>query len=285
MNIGIIGVGVVGGATGKVLETKHQVRYYDKFKPGLSHEENLEAIARESEIAFICVPTPMKPSGEMDYSTIYSSLDQLLAATQTVGRPPEELITIIRSTAVSGTTDDAARKFPFQFAFNPEFLREKYAEEDMQNTTRITLGARSPHVHNMLMMMYSSVFPNATYNCISTKDAEMVKYARNVMLAGQIGIANELHRVCQAIGVDYQIVKESMLEDTRIGRNIDVPGHDGDFGFGGKCFPKDLRAFTYLAREHNVEPYLLDEVWRSNLNVRKSKDWLDIKGATTNNNF
>ena len=105
------------------------------------------------------------------------------------------------------------------------------------------------------------------------------------MLASQVALANELYRICQGVGVEYDIVKEAILQDSRIARNIDVPGHDGEFGFGGKCFPKDLRAFTYLAREHNVEPYLLDEVWRSNATIRKKHDWNEIKGATTDNNF
>ena len=69
-------------------------------------------------------------------------------------------------------------------------------------------------------------------------------------------------------------------------RNIDVPGPDGDFGFGGKCFPKDLNALIYLARENLYRPYLLEEVWRLNEKLRKNKDWLDIPGATSeNNNF
>lgn len=85
------------------------------------------------------------------------------------------------------------------------------------------------------------------------------------------------------MGVDYETVKETILLDKRIGRNIDVPGHDGDFGFGGKCFPKDLRALIYRAREHYYDPYLLQEVWRLNEKVRKNRDWLGIPGATTDN--
>ena len=75
-----------------------------------------------------------------------------------------------------------------------------------------------------------------------------------------------------------------MLDD-RIGKNLQVPGPDGDFGFGGKCFPKDLNALIYLARENMYRPYLLEEIWRLNEKLRKNKDWLEIEGATTTKNF
>jgi UDPglucose 6-dehydrogenase len=285
MKLGIIGAGVVGVATGRALESKHSVFYYDKFKKDLSSQENINRIASEAEIVFVCVPTPMRPSGEMDYSAIYSSLEQLLTASNFVRRNPYSLVIVIRSTAVSGTTDKVAEKFPFRFAFNPEFLREKHAEEDMRNTNRVVIGANEKSVSDKLVEMYKEVFPDANYICVDIKTAEMIKYVANVMLAAQISIANEIFRICKGVGIDYNTVKMAVLQDPRIGSNIDVPGHDGEFGFGGKCFPKDLRALIYMARERNVEPYLLDEVWRSNLSVRAKHDWLDIQGATTGNNF
>lgn len=281
MNIGIIGAGVVGGATGKVLEKKHKVFYYDRYKTQCSE---IECIAQEAEITFICVPTPMKPSGEMDYSAIDHSLHYLREHYERIQRKPRELISVIRSTAVSGVTDSFAEEYPlFRFAFNPEFLREKTAREDMEKTDRIVIGANDPGVSEKMVLMYREVFPEANYICVDTKTAEMIKYAANVMLASQVALANEIYGICKAFGVDYNVVKGALLHDERIGRNIDVPGHDGDFGFGGKCFPKDLRALIYRAREHHYDPYLLQEVWRLNERVRKNKDWFDIPGATTEN--
>lgn len=285
MKLGVIGTGIVGGATGTTLSTRHEIMYYDKFKTPYNTSEHLDVIAREARAVFVCVPTPMKPSGAMDYSAIYNSLDALLDAATRVERSPRELIAVIRSTAVSGTTDEVAKLYPFRFAFNPEFLREKHAKEDMMKTTRVVIGANETDVGEFLVGIYQEVFPQAQYIGTDIKTAEMIKYAANVILASQIAIANEIYRICEGVGVQYNQVKEVILHDPRIGSNIDVPGHDGDFGFGGKCFPKDLRALIHVAREHNVEPYLLDEVWRSNLAVRKKKDWLDIKGATSGNTF
>jgi len=282
MKIGIIGMGVVGGATAYVLAKKHEILPYDKYKKPYNSEKNIENLAKDSEAVFLCVPTPMKPSGEIDYSSIHNSLDLLLYKSKKM-KNLEHLV-IVRSTAVSGTTDKLAEKYPFKFAFNPEFLREKTALQDTENTARIVIGANSKQSKEKILAIYKPIFPDAKYIIVNRKTAEMIKYAANVFLALQIATANEIYSVCKAVGVNYNKVKESVLHDSRIGRNIDVPGHDGDFGFGGKCLPKDLNALIYLARENMYRPYLLEEAWRLNEKVRKKKDWLSIAGATSENN-
>ncbi len=285
MKIGIVGVGVVGNATKEVLKQVHEIFLYDKYKEPYNQEENMDQLAENSEIVFVCVSTPMKPSGEMDYSAIYNSLDFLHRKVREKGKSPEELIVIIRSTAVSGSTDKFAKQYPFRFVFNPEFLREKTAMEDMQNTDRIIIGANSETDYEKVLDVYKPIFPTAKYIFVDRKTAEMIKYCANVTLAGQVAIANEIYQICKKVGVDYNTVKKTILLDERIGRNIDVPGPDGQFGFGGKCFPKDLNALIYLARENMYRPYLLEEMWRLNERVRKNKDWLDIEGATSEKDY
>lgn len=285
MKIGVMGVGIVGGATAKVLGRAHELFLYDKFKPEYSSLENLKNLAMNSKIVFICVPTPMKLTGEIDQSSVYSSMDQLADKIKEINRKPEEILVIIRSTAVSGTTDKLAERYPFRFAFNPEFLREKCAVEDMENTNRVVIGANDERSVKQLEEVYKPIFPNAKYVVVTRKEAEMIKYAANVTLASQITMANEIHNICKAVGVDYNVIRSAILLDKRIGDNTEVPGPDGDFGFGGKCFPKDLRALIRLSQEHEYDPYLLQEIWRTNERVRKNKDWLKIKGATTGNNY
>ena len=277
MKIGIIGMGFVGGTAAKVLEKKHEILAYDKYKEPYTNP----SVLKESEAVFICVPTPMKASGEIDYSPIYNSIETLSGVFK-----EKKPLAIIRSTAVSGTTRKLEERFDFNFAFNPEFLREKHALEDMLNTNRIIIGANREQDYRIVESIYKPLFPDAEYIFVDTDTAEMIKYAANVMLAGQIALANEIYQICNSVGVDYEKVKKAILMDERIARNIDVPGPDGDFGFGGKCFPKDLNALIYLARENLYRPYLLEEVWRLNEKLRKNKDWLDIPGATSeNNNF
>ena len=286
MKISIIGVGVVGGATAQILEKAHEVYRYDKFKELYNSEENLKQLVKESEVIFICVPTPMKQSGEIDYSSIYNSMDMLYKEVESIRRDPKDILVIIKSTAVSGTTDQLAEKYPFRFVFNPEFLREKHALDDMKNTDRIVIGANDNESINKLLEIYKPIFPNVEYVIIDRKTAEMIKYAANVFLASQIAIANEIYNICRKGKIDYDVVKRAILLDERIGRNINVPGPDGDFGFGGKCFPKDINALIYLAEKvYKYNPKLLKAVWSLNKRVRENKDWLDIQGATSKYNF
>ena len=283
MNIGLIGMGFVGGTTAKVLSEKHEIFPYDRYKTPHNTQDCINEIAKKAEVVFICVPTPMKKSGEIDYEPMHHSLGLLENACKKVGRDPQEILITVRSTAVSGTTDSFAKKYRFKFSFNPEFLREKHASEDMKNTSRIVLGVEDDQSEQKLRQVYGPLFPNARVIITDRKTAEMIKYAANATLTAQVMIANELYKICQPLGIDYDTVKKTIQLDERIARNMDVPGHDGEFGFGGKCFPKDLNALIYLARENMVRPHLLEEVWRSNLEIRKNKDWLDIAGAVSEN--
>ena len=283
MNIGIMGVGVVGGATAEVFGEKHEIFKYDKFKKDYNSKDNLKNLVSNSEVVFLCVPTPMKPTGEMDYSAIHDSIKMLEKEVEEQQIESKNILIVVRSTAVSGTTDSLAEKHSFRFAFNPEFLTEKNPVKDMRETNRVVLGVDDERSEKQLEAVYRPLFPDAKYVVVSRKTAEMIKYAANVMLAGQIGVANEIYKICKSTGVDYDTVRKTILLDDRIGKNISVPGPDGDFGFGGKCFPKDLRALIYLASEKNIDATLLRELWRSNLDSRKKRDWLDIAGATSEN--
>ncbi len=284
MKIGIVGVGVVGGATAKVFREMHEIYLYDKYKPEYNNKSNLSELVKNAEVIFISVPTPMKPNGAIDYSAIHNSIELLLEEFKNQNKDPGKTLITIRSTAVSGTSDQLAEKYPFKFAFNPEFLREKSSLEDMKNTDRVVIGANDEQSKSLLLGIYKPLFPKAKYFVLDRKTAEMVKYAANVFLASQVSLANEIYNICQAMGIDYDEVKNTVLFDDRIAKNINVPGHDGDFGFGGKCFPKDINALIYLAKENGYNPKILEEVWKLNEKVRKNKDWLDIPGATSGNN-
>jgi UDPglucose 6-dehydrogenase len=176
MNIGIIGMGFVGGTTANVLERAHKIFPYDKYKSPHNSSSHLEELANQSEVIFVSVPTPMKPSGEIDYSSIHNSLDALSGY---ITNPSEKYV-VIRSTAVSGTTDDLSKKYSFQFAFNPEFLREKHALEDMEKTDRIVIGANSSEIHRKVAEFTNQSFPTQNIFFTDTRTAEMVKYAANV---------------------------------------------------------------------------------------------------------
>ncbi len=276
MKIGIIGNGFVGGATSEIFMNNYNISIYDKFKDPWKDSSVLE----ESEAIFLCVPTPMNEGGRMDSSYLEESVQLIDKIFESEDRKP---FVIIRSTVVPGTTKKLEERFDLPFAFNPEFLREKYALEDMRNTNRIVIGSNDPFIGANVREIYEPLFPEVDYFLMDSTSAEMIKYSANVVLAGQIALANEIYVVCESLGVDYDDVKEVLLADDRIGRNIEVPGPDGLRGFGGKCFPKDLRALISISQDLGYSPDLLEEVWRSNLRFRERKDWEEIPGAVSNN--
>ncbi len=268
MNIGIFGVGIVGGATAKGFEKSHKLFLYDKYRDcGSSPKE----IAQNIEVVFICVPTPMMKSGKIDLSAVYESVETLSEYLS----PEDNTIIVIRSTAVSGSTDKLAQAFRQRnFAVNPEFLKEVSAEEDFLKNERVVIGVKDDAVFEKV----KKVYVEAGFECpiikTSFKEAEFLKYFSNSFLATKVSFANEMYKIAQALGIDYNKAKDLLLMDSRIGKShLDVPGSDGDFGFGGKCFPKELNALIYLAREYHIRPYLLEEAWRTNLRYRKNKDW------------
>lgn len=283
MNIGIIGMGIVGSATGGVFSRVHKVYGYDKYKIDFNKENNILKLSENAEVVFLCVPTPMQKDGKMDDSAINESLELLNESVKKTGRKAEEIIIVIRSTSIPGTCDKIAKKYNFKFATNPEFLTEKAAFEDMEKTNRIVIWVNDDFSRNKLLGVYKTLFPKAEYVIVNRKTAEMIKYTANTFLASQIGIANEIYKICEALGVDYQEVKKAILLDERIARNINVPGPDGDFGFGGKCFPKDLNALIKVSEDNGHNPELLKEVWNLNMRIRKNKDWMNIPGAISEN--
>jgi len=267
MNIGIWGTGIVGSATGKVLEQAHRVYYYDKYKKDEIVSTDKELVDN-CQIIFIAVPTPMLRSGRIGLRDIKDSLIQIQRLTKS------NKIIVIKSTVVPGTTTRFASRFPqFNFAHNPEFLRAKYAYEDMLNSKRIVIGTDKNEIFQTLEKMYREVFKDIPIIRVTFAEAEIVKYASNIMLAGQIALANELYQICRRLGIEYKIIEQVLSYDKRIGTNIKMPGLDGKLGFGGVCFPKDLNALIYRSREAGYCPYLLEEIWRLNLRVRNK----DIK--------
>ena len=280
IKLGIVGFGILGKALNHVFSDKFTIFIYDKYN---KEYRSIEKLAKEADIIFIAVPTPMKESGEIDLSYIEDALSTVSKAVKKEKRYP---IVVLRSTIIPGTTESLQKKYEeLKLVFNPEFLTEKNFLEDMKNTDRIVIGSKDKNSGLAVENAYKEVFPNAKYIKTDTKTAELVKYASNVTLASQVMIANELYQICQKLRIDYDTIKNTLLIDKRIGTNTNVPGPDGNLGFGGKCFPKDLNALIKFSESIGYNPELLKQVWKSNLKLRKEKDWESIKGATSKNGF
>lgn len=280
--VGVIGYGVVGQATGKGFSRVHDVLWHDPYKNPPAGEvggsTSVEDLVKHSEFLFVCVPTPMFS----DYSGTDLSIVEKVVETFVPLLDNTDKILIIKSTVIPGTTAKFAKKYPrVNFAFNPEFLTEAHPEQDFLHPDRTLIGAEDL-VAVRIKALYEAIYPvDAKYFLSDSTTCELAKYVSNALLSAKIILANEVYHVARALKVDYDQVREMVQADLRIGGHLKVPGPDGDLGFGGKCFPKDIVGFLGLARSLDVDLSVFKEVWKKNLEVRKNQDWLEIPGAVT----
>jgi len=275
--VGIIGFGFVGRAVHHGFAQTVDFNIYD-IDPVVS-QNTLEETIRESNYIFICVPSPTNvETGECDTSILEGVIEESRKYLT-----PKKIL-IIKSTIIPGTTEKLRHMYPhLRIVFNPEFLTERTYKLDFINTSRIILGG-SKNDCREVEKLYRKRFPEGSVPIYltDTNTAEMVKYMSNCFLASKVLIFNEFYDICNKMGVNYDEATNLVLADNRIGRShTDVPGHDGDRGVGGKCFPKDLNAFIKLYNDLNVDATILESVKKKNLKIRKNKDWLKIKGAVS----
>jgi UDPglucose 6-dehydrogenase len=221
----------------------------------------------------------MYEDGSADLSIVDGVLDELAAQ-------PGERIAVVKSTVPPGSTERWNEKYGprgLHVVFNPEFLTEANALDDMRNQNRIVLGGPRPWI-NEVKQVFQTAFPKVPLVKTSSTTAEMVKYLTNNFLTVKVAFANEMAQVCEALdksglNVDYDKVVEYAKYDRRLGESHwAVPGPDGHRGFGGHCFVKDLNAMIKVADDLNINTPVLDGAWKSNLEVRPERDWEELVG-------
>jgi len=280
MNIGIVGQGFVGSAIREGLRSFYALHTFDIAKAEDFATDTIDELVKNSDIIFVCLPTPMRPSGECDTRILEKAVLEIddLSSRLDSGRK----IIVIKSTVPPGTTHKLHTQSSqnCDVIFSPEFLTEANAFDDFKNQNRIILGGSRPAT-STVKSMFSKAFPKASIIKTGSRTAEMVKYFINCFLATKVSFANEIKQVCDSMDIDYDKVVEYALYDDRIGRShLSSPGPDGSYGFGGHCFPKDMNALMFLARENDVEPEVLQAVWKKNLEVRapSQRDWEKMRG-------
>jgi len=295
MRISIIGTGYVGLVTGACMaQVGNSVFCVDvdrdkieKLKRGIIpiYEPGLEPIVVEnsrlgalkfttdikkavnnSDICCIAVGTPMGEDGGAD-------LQHVLQAARDIGRHMTHYLVIVnKSTVPVGTADEVQeavrdelnkRKtdIPFDVVSNPEFLKEGAAVEDFMRPDRVIVGADNQRALEKIKELYAP-FTRSHERFISmdVKSAEMTKYAANAMLATKISYMNEIANICEKVGADINKVRVGIGSDSRIGYSFIYPG----CGYGGSCFPKDVRALERLATENKYTPKMLKAVQEIN---------------------
>jgi UDPglucose 6-dehydrogenase len=245
------------------------------FEPGLkkmlkrnSSQGRLEftsSIARaveHAEILFIAVGTPPQEDGSAD-------LSHVLAVAAAVGEQMEKpLLVVVKSTVPVGTCEKVQNtisekllergiEVKFSVASNPEFLKEGAAIADFMKPDRIVIGVENDKAEALLRELYTPFNRNhEKLFCMDVRSSELTKYAANAMLATKISLMNELSNIAKHVGADIEQVRNGIGSDPRIGYSFIYPGA----GYGGSCFPKDVRALEYTARANGYEAELLKAV-------------------------
>ena len=231
---------------------------------------------------FLCLPTPMEEDGSCHLGIVEKTLKEVNTICDEYDYYGLEKRTIIiKSTVSPGTTERWNKEYKYiDIAFNPEFLTEANSIEDFKNQNRIIIGS-TRKVGAKIKSIYSKVFPKVPIIKTSSTIAEMIKYFTNCYLSTKVSFANEMYQICESLDIDYDKVIEYAVRDERIGSShLNVPGPDGDFGFGGHCFPKDLNALIHLAEKQGLglNINVLKATLDTNNRVRKNRDWEQQKG-------
>lgn len=255
--VGIIGLGFVGSALYDLLDAGDGKDY--KICPySLSAFNSLEEkeAAKNSDIAFVCVGTPMKEDKICDLS----QLEEVLGWC-------EAKVIVIKSTIPPGTTETLASKFNKRLVHNPEFLTERNASEDMRTVKRTVLGGDKKDSMEVCRL-YQKVYDHSMqYVFCTSRVSEMVKYVTNAYFTVKVAFINQIFDICQGLSIDYDELKEIWLLEPRMTRSHTLVTEDR--GYGGHCFPKDLNALIKASEDIGVDVTLLKEVWNYNCKIRK----------------
>lgn len=258
MKIVIIGYGFVGKAVANALQSKHDIVIQD---PKYTDYKIIDH--HDADGVIVCVDTPPTSHGSCDDSNVRSVIREI----------PVFLPILIKSTMTPDLFIDLENEFPdHSICHSPEFLRAATANQDFLNQKYVVIGGEDPEC--FWQELFQSTLPNCklVFNC-SIIEASMIKYAANTFLATKVAFFNQIYDLCQANGSDYNIVRQILSHDSRIGTSHTlVPGTDGERGFGGHCFPKDAKAFRKYAYGLNTPVDILDSAIDYNEMVRKDVD-------------
>lgn len=311
MNIAVIGTGYVGLVTGTCLaETGHTVTCVDIdeakvarmqaeevpiYEPGLEEifvkvlragrltvTTDLAAAVGSAEVVFLSLPTPPGADGSADLSAV------LQVAGRLGGLLKQYTVIVDKSTVPVGTADRVrdevacTASVEFDVVSNPEFLREGMAVRDFLRPDRIVIGAESARARDVMREVYTSfVGDPEQLVCMDTRSAEVTKYAANAFLAMKVTFMNEVANLCEAAGADVGDVKRGIGPDPRIGRRFLNAG----IGYGGSCFPKDVKALHFTSKQEGYDFKLLQSIIEVNdrqklLLVRKLTEYYkgDLRG-------
>ncbi len=309
MNLSIIGTGYVGLVTGACFaETGNNVICMDIdsakikklqkgivpiYEPGLEElikknlnagrlkfTTDLEHTVKNSEIIFLCLPTPPGKDGNADLGIVFSVVKDIAKILKHIAKESKSIVSKIivsKSTVPVGTADKIkeiiskeigkyGENLKFDVVSNPEFLKEGNAVQDFMFPDRVVIGVNNSDSETVMRELYEPfVRTGAPILIMDTRSAEMVKYAANAFLAMRISFMNEIANLCEKVGADVEKVRIAIGYDVRIGPKFLFPG----VGWGGSCFPKDVKALIKMGEENGIEMKIVKSVYEVNERQRK----------------
>jgi len=268
MNIGIVGRGFVGGAMYRNFRDHFPTEVYDIDETKRTCN-SMDELVNHSDIIFVCVPTPSNADGSCDVSIVEKVVEKIASY-------KKDVVVVIKSTVVPGTTKRLMQETGLKIAFNPEFLTERNADQDFRFQSLIVVGSEDVETNDKVWEVYYEFVVKVGYmplmKSCTTDEAEMFKYLANCFLATKVIFANEFKIICDKVGVDYNNVANIAKLDSRLGAtHWQVPGPDGKMGFGGSCFPKDTLAMIAFAEQHKESLWLVTEATYINDDIRENK--------------
>ena len=264
--ISIIGLGFVGGAMLKSFSEKGvQTIGYDKYKDG--GIGTLEATL-STEIMFLCLPTLL------DNTIGAYNKDAINDVCKSLEKFNYDGLIVIKSTIEPETTDILSNKYPsLRFCHNPEFLTARTAYEDFHNQKHIVIGRGikcSDDDIKMLKNFYNVHYPGAEISICTSLESESMKIFCNSFYASKIMLFNEYYLLCQKNGSDFNKIRDIMLKNDWINpMHTNIPGPDGQLGYGGACFPKDTQALRNYMKEKGTNNTVISAVIDGNNTVRQ----------------
>lgn len=215
-----------------------------------------EAVAN-AKVVYLAVGTPQGEDGSANLTALWAVVDSIAPH---IG---DETIIVTKSTVPVGTNQGIFERLSkingkqYRVASNPEFLKEGAAIQDFMYPDRVVVGVREPETAATLNELYSPFLrTDKPFLSMSPESAELTKYVANAMLATKISFINEMANLCEKMGGDINDVRRGIGHDQRIGFSFLFPG----VGYGGSCFPKDVRALSSMSKDHSLEPTILDAV-------------------------
>ncbi len=216
----------------------------------LSFTSNLDMAVKASEVCFIAVGTPQDEDGSADLQYVLGVAEEIAKAMNGYK------VIVDKSTVPVGTAEKVTEiikkytDYPFDVVSNPEFLKQGNAVDDFLSPDRVVIGSNSEKASAIMQEIYSPFFRTGNRVIVmDVKSAEMTKYASNSFLATKISFMNEIAQLCEKVGADAEMVRVGMSTDSRIGNKFLFPG----LGYGGSCFPKDVKALIKTGADYGVD--------------------------------